>query len=250
LGDGVDHANLGHGHALSGGKVDRVTPSPLLNLDAGEREDESEELWSLFDLLAVACGGHAGDEGTMDRVVGFCARAGIAVGAHPSYPDREGFGRRSMAPTIAPDAIADAIRAQCAALEEVAQRHGVTVRAVKPHGALYHDAAGDQTIADAVLRGALDVFGRDVTVIGPPRGELRALAEGDGLRYAREGFADRRMRADGSLVPRGEPDALITDPRAAAAQARALKDVEAICVHADTPNAIAIARAVREALRG
>ncbi|MDB4954931.1 MAG: lactam utilization protein LamB [Myxococcales bacterium] len=222
----------------------------LLNLDAGEHEDEREELWALFDVLNIACGGHAGNPASMERLVAFCARdQGPRAGAHPSYPDREHFGRRTI--QIAPDALAATIAEQCATLATIARQHALTIGSVKPHGALYHDAATNETIAHAVLEGIVDALGAGVVVIGSPRGELRNAAKLLGLRYAREGFADRRMRPDGTLAPRSEPDALITDPTEAAAQATALApEVDTICVHSDTPGAIAIARAVREALRG
>ena len=211
----------------------------LLNLDAGERDDETVELYRLFDLLNVACGGHAGDLETMARVV---AASSARIGAHPSYPDVEHFGRHSLA--IAPSDLQESITIQCAQLRAIARHVGH----VKPHGALYHDAAQSLELAEAVLVGARSALG-SFTVIGPPTGALRDAAAALGLPYLREGFADRRMRADGSLVPRSEPDALITDPAAAAAQAVALAGrVDTICIHADTPGALAIARAVREAL--
>lgn len=218
-----------------------------MNLDAGEHEDEPEELWRLFDLLNVACGGHAGDAASMARVAAFCAAHKIVLGAHPSYPDREGFGRTSI--TIESAALTSSVRDQCAALAEVARAHGIVVEAIKPHGALYHDAARSELIARAVLVGAREALGQNVIVIGPSRGAMREVARSMVMPYAREGFADRRMDVDGSLVPRSEPNALLTDPAEAAAQAVRLRDrVDTICVHADTPGAVAIARAVREAL--
>ena len=221
----------------------------LLNLDAGEHPDEPEELWALFDILNIACGGHAGDAASMERVVGWCASGRSAIGAHPSYPDRPNFGRRTLA--IEPDALAATVREQCAALSAVARRHARDVAYVKPHGALYHDAARSDALARAVVVAVADALGDRVVLIGPPSGALRAAAEARGLRYAREGFADRRMREDGGLVPRTEPGALLTEPAEAAAQARALADrVDTICVHADTPGALAIACAVHRALRG
>jgi UPF0271 protein len=217
-----------------------------LNLDAGERDDETEELWALFDVLNIACGGHAGDAASMARVIGFCAgRERPRAGAHPSYPDRDGFGRHTI--DIAPAELAHAIAAQCGALATIARSRGVAIASMKPHGALYHDAARRWELAEAVVDGAMRALG-DIVVIGPPTGELRAAAERAGLRYAREGFADRATRPDGSLVPRGEPGALVTDPREAAARARALTGVDTICVHADTPGSLAIATAVRAAL--
>jgi UPF0271 protein len=229
--------------------------TPLLNLDAGELPDETPELWALFDLLNIACGGHAGDSSTMTRVVAFCAAAPgpsssrPRAGAHPSYPDRAGFGRRSLH-TPAP-ALAAAIAQQCAALDAIARAHGLAIEHVKPHGALYHDASTSAPLADALLDGASEALGRPFTVLGPARGALRDAAAARGLPYAREGFADRARRADGALVPRSEPGALVTDPAAAAAQARTLAitaEIDTICLHADTPGALAIARAVRAAL--
>src|SRR6185295_8111968 len=121
----------------------------LMNLDAGEHDDEPEELWANFDLLNIACGGHAGDAASMERVVGWCVASGRTIGAHPAYPDRANFGRRTMA--IEPEALGDAVREQCAALAAIARRHKRPVTHVKPHGALYHDAAADPALARAVV---------------------------------------------------------------------------------------------------
>ena len=221
----------------------------LMNLDAGEHDDEPEALWAMFDVLNIACGGHAGDAASMARVVGWCAAEGRAIGAHPSYPDRADFGRRTVA--MAPEALAATVAEQCAALAAIARGAGRAVTHVKPHGALYHDAAADPAIAHAVVTAAAGALGNAITVIGPPRGALREAAEARGVGYASEGFADRRMRPDGGLVPRSEPGALLTDPAEAAAQARALASrVDTICCHADTPGALAIATAVHGALHG
>lgn len=220
-----------------------------MNLDAGEYPDEPEELWAMFDVLNIACGGHAGDAASMERVVGWCVAQRCAIGAHPSYPDRLGFGRRSIA--IEPGALAATLTEQCAGLAAIARRHGRTVEYIKPHGALYHDAAASDAIARAVIRSAAETLGDAVVVIGPPSGALRDAAAARKLGYASEGFADRRMRPDGSLVPRTEPGALLGDPTEAAAQAHALAaHVDTICLHADTPGALAIAGAVHRALRG
>jgi UPF0271 protein len=231
----------------------------FLNLDAGERDDETEELWAWFDVLNCACGGHAGDVRTMERVAAFSARTAVKLGAHPSYPDRNGFGRLSpLAESATPEqrqdiaaATARTVAGQCRELAAIARRQGVAVETIKPHGALYHDASAWPEMASAVLQGAIEALGNDVMVIGPPAGALRDEAARRGLLYAREGFADRRMRADGSLVPRHAPGALIVSPDEAAAQAVALASgVETIGIHADTPGAIDLARAVRQALRG
>jgi len=181
----------------------------------------------------------------MRRVVAFCAAHGIEIGAHPSYVDRESFGRRSI--SVDPDELETQIHAQCAALAVIAREHGVPVTFVKPHGALYHDAARDPALAAAVIDGAVRALGR-VAVLGPSWGTpaLEEVAKARRLAYWREGFADRALRADGSLVPRSEPGAVISDPAIAVRQATALAPrVEAICIHGDSPNALAIARAVR-----
>ncbi|HEY5934710.1 MAG TPA: LamB/YcsF family protein, partial [Kofleriaceae bacterium] len=146
----------------------------LLNLDAGERDDESEALWECFDLLAIACGGHAGDATTMARVVDWCIAHARLIAAHPSYPDRDGFGRRTQA--IRPAVLAASLRDQLAALVAIAQPRGAAIAWLKPHGALYHDAAAREPLARALLQGAIDVLGRTFTAIGPPAGALRDAA--------------------------------------------------------------------------
>ncbi len=222
----------------------------FLNVDAGELEDEPEELYSLAHVVNVACGGHAGDDASMRRVIVFCHQFGTRVGAHPSYPDRAGFGRLAM--TMAPEALTEAVAEQCHALASCArEENDAPVSFVKLHGALDPAARDDAAIARAALQGALDALGWEITVIGPPTGRAREVAAELGLRYAREGFADRGTRADGSLIPRGEAGALIDDPARAAEQARALAraaTVDTVCVHGDGKNALAVARAVRAAL--
>lgn len=218
----------------------------ILEVDAGELDDEPEELYALADLLHVACGGHAGDEASMARVVEACKRLGTKVGAHPSYADREGFGRRAM--NVTPEVLGAQIAAQCEALRRVAEGAGLAVFSVKPHGALYHRANDDEATARACLDGARRALGA-VTVVASPHGGLERVARAMGLPFLREAFADRGVRADGSLVPRGEPGAMIVDPDAAAARALALAPAhDALCVHGDTDGAVAIARAVRAAL--
>jgi UPF0271 protein len=222
---------------------------PFLNVDAGELEDEPEELYRAAELLSIACGGHAGDERSMRRALAACARFGTRAGAHPSYPDRDGFGRKPMAMTA--DALLASVESQCRALAAVARDVGVAIETVKPHGALYHAANGDDAIADAAVMGAARALGDGIAIVGPPSGALSRAAVRARLAYVREGFADRGVREDGSLVPRGEPGAIVGDPNVAAARARALAasgGVETICVHGDTPNSVAIARAVRAAL--
>jgi UPF0271 protein len=227
-------------------------PQVELNIDLGELPGEPAELFALATVANVACGGHAGDRASMARAVSFALTRGTRVAAHPSYPDRAGFGRVTM--EIAPADLAAAVEAQCATLQAIARKLGYPVALVKPHGALYHDAARSPALAAAVIDGAahgLGVPAAELTVIGPPRGALLDEALRRGARYAREGFADRAYEADGTLVPRSRPGALLTDPGACARQALALVSaggLETLCVHGDAPDAVAIAVRVRDAL--
>lgn len=211
--------------------------APTLNVDLGELPDEPEELYRLAHVVNIACGGHAGDDASMARAVELARSAGATIAAHPSYPDRAGFGRVSM--SLSPAELATAIRQQLLRLSGVAG----TITIVKPHGALYHDLGRDPALAAAFVE-AVSVLGAPA-IVGPPGSPLARC----GLPFLREGFADRGYAPDGSLLPRGTPGALIEDPQRAAAAARALAHrVDTLCVHGDTPNAVAIARAVREAL--
>jgi UPF0271 protein len=221
----------------------------LLNIDLGELPGEDEELYRYAHLAIVACGGHAGDESTMQRAASLCLRHGTLLGAHPSYPDREGFGRRVVA--MPADELQASVREQCGRLAVVARAAGLEPRFVKAHGALYHAAGEDAATADALVNGATAALGQGITFLGPPEGALAVAVVRAGLAWLREGFADRGTRADGTLVPRGEAGALLTDAGAAAARASSLMAsgaVDTVCVHGDTPGAVAIARAVREVL--
>ncbi len=221
--------------------------SPILTLDAGELADEPEALLAAPHRLHVACGGHAGDAASMARTLEVARRHGVEIGAHPSYEDRAGFGRTSV--NVSPDVLGAQVQAQCAAIAAIARQAGMRLRSVKMHGALYHDVLSDRQRAGAVLQAAISALGPVAVVT--QEGALAELARARGLTVLREGFADRAMRPDGRLVPRSEPGALLDDPAAAAAQARRLVAsgaIDAICVHGDGPNALAIARAVRRTL--
>jgi UPF0271 protein len=221
----------------------------LLNIDLGELPDEPEELYASAHVANIACGGHAGDRASMSNALARCRAHGTRAGAHPSFPDRAGFGRRTL--PMATAEMRRVVADQCAELATVTREAGVPIEFVKAHGALYHAASADAELAEAVLGGALEALGPSVTLIGPPTGALASAAARAGVAYAREGFADRATRADGTLVPRSEPGALILDPRAAADRARELlrgARFDTVCVHGDTPGAAAIARAVRAAL--
>jgi UPF0271 protein len=221
---------------------------PLLNVDGGELDAEPAELYALADIVHIACGGHAGDEASMARVMAACTSSGTRIGAHPSYVDREGFGRRAL--DVAPDLLVEQIAEQCSLLLRTAKGQCI-ITSAKPHGALYHAAHADPAIARAVVDGIARALGPRVAIVGLAGGALEHAAKSAGHEYLREAFADRGVRADGSLVPRGEPGALLEDPKAAADRARSLSKsgaVDTLCIHADTPSALEIARAVRKAL--
>jgi UPF0271 protein len=220
-----------------------------LNADVGEGPDE-EPLYALISSANIACGGHAGDEATMREAVQRALRHGVAVGAHPSYPDRAGFGRVTM--TIAPSDLAHAVAVQVEALVRVAGALGARAAHVKPHGALYNDAARRREVAIAVADG-VEAVSRDLLLVGLAGSGALALWRERGFRVASEAFADRAYGADGLLVPRARAGALISDPIAAAAQAVRLAEetgCDTICVHSDTPGAASILAAVRRALLG
>jgi len=219
---------------------------PLLNIDAGEYENEPDALYALADALNIACGGHAGDAHSMRRVLLACVHHHTRAGAHPSYPDRANFGRRTMA--ISDSDLARSIEAQCNALIEVAREVGIPIVHLKLHGALYHDANRSESLAKLCLNAAR-ALGR-VAIVGPAVGAWPDEARARGLDYLVEGFADRGVRDDGTLIPRDQPGALITDPPQCAARAQALaqQSIGTLCVHGDTENALAIAIAVSDAL--
>ena len=216
-----------------------------LNADLGEGAGTDAELMPLVTSANVCCGLHAGDPQTIRDTLLLAKRHGVAVGAHPGYADREHFGRREF--DLTPREVATWCVYQIGALIGMARSFGVTVRYVKPHGALYNQACRDEDAAVGVIDAAA-VFG--LPVIGLPDSSLHAEAE-DRVPFFAEGFADRRYRPDGSLVPRSEPDAFVHDPREAVEQVERLireRGVRTVCVHGDNPEAVAFARAVREAL--
>jgi UPF0271 protein len=199
----------------------------------------------------------------MEATVALCRHAGVAVGAQPGYPDLLGFGRRPM--PFEPDEVESLVRYQIGALEAFCRAAGVELRHVKPHGALYNQAAADPRLARAIAR-ATAQFSRELLLFGLASSEpMAAAADEAGLRFVPEAFADRRYLPDGSLQPRSEPGSLLTDPDEAAAQALAIasgQPVETvdgpaialraatICCHGDTPGAVEIAAAVRRAIEG
>ncbi len=214
-----------------------------LNFDGGEGFDD-RALAPLVTTIHIACGGHTGDDATMLSAVLLAREHGLSIGAHPSFPDREGFGRRAL--ELAPSELLPEIEAQLLRLIEIAEAEGMRVSQLKPHGALYHRVAKHDGLAYSLVE-QIALIDRRLVMVGPPASAFEAAARGHGMRYLREGYADRRYLPDGSLVPRTEPDALIRRPEEAAEQALKL-EVESICVHGDTPGAGRIVAAVRDAL--
>lgn len=236
-----------------------------LNADLGE----SFGVWQVSDDLAmldvitsanIACGGHAGDPSTMRRVTEAAARRGVAVGAQVAYRDLHGFGRRRI--DYAFEDLRDELLAQIGALDAFCRVAGVPLRYVKPHGALYNAVVTDEYQAAAVVA-AVREYDPALPVLCLPGSVLAGLAAGAGLRAVSEGFADRGYLPTGELVPRSEPDALVTDAAQVAERAVRMAGkgevvavdgsvvpalVESICVHGDTPGAVTLARRVRDAL--
>ncbi|MFS0792817.1 5-oxoprolinase subunit PxpA [Microbacterium sp. 1P10AE] len=237
-----------------------------LNADLGETVDgmptaDDEAMFALVSSASVACGGHAGDDASMRASVERAARYGVAIGAHPSYDDRANFGRLRRDPSPAD------LRASVARQLDALAAAGVDLRYVKPHGALYHAVSADAGQAAAVVAAIADHsarLGRPLPVLGLPGAIVEAAASA-GLPFVHEAFLDRGYTANGGLVPRDRPDALVDDPARVAERAlrlvadgtvdtvdgtRIAVDAASLCLHGDSPAAVAMARAVRAALDG
>jgi 5-oxoprolinase (ATP-hydrolysing) subunit A len=235
-----------------------------ISCDLGEAQTDEERavearLWTLVDAANVACGGHIGDRDSMREAVRAASRHRVILGAHPSFPDKEGFGRRAM--EIAPDALARSLREQIDELREIAEDEGVELRRVKPHGALYNLAHSEENLATIVARSVAAVG--QLALVAAPGSALLAAGERLGLEVIPEAFGDRRYRRDGSLVPRNHKSALLLDLDEAASQVENLatrgmvETVEGeeipirfatLCVHGDMPDAVARLEAIRARL--
>jgi UPF0271 protein len=231
-----------------------------LNADVGEGMDDAE-LLPYVTSANIACGMHAGDPSTMDQTVDLALSRGVRVGAHPGYPDRANFGRVMM--EMSADEIENLVVYQVAALAGFVRSRGGRLTHVKPHGALYHSGAEFPDVARAIAEGVRRI-GTDLVLVGAAGSMLIGAGQDVGLPVAEEAFADRHYRADGTLVPRGRPGAVITDPEEAAEQAvRLARDgvviaedssrislrADTICLHGDTPGAAQIARKIHERFR-
>jgi UPF0271 protein len=238
-----------------------------LNADVGESfgawsMGADEALVGCVTSVNIACGFHAGDPRVMDRTLGLAARAGLAIGAHPGHFDLRGFGRRAIA--AEPEEVEADVLYQVGALAAFARAHGTRLTHVKPHGALYNQAAVDESLARAIARGVARA-GRELFLVGLASSPvMRRAAEAEGLRFAAEAFADRRYNPDGTLQSRRLRGAVIEEPQAAAEQALRIAQrgsvvasdgsevglaAETLCLHGDNPHALENARAVRRALQ-
>lgn len=219
-----------------------------LNADLGEGGTEDERLLVLVSSANIACGGHAGDEETMRRTIDLALANGVAIGAHPGYEDREHFGRRAMAFPLAQ--VTDLVERQVAKLAALTHTTGADLHHVKPHGALYNQADRDDLFAAALVAGITRVS-TTAMLYALPGSKLAEAGLAAGLPICLEGFADRRYLSNGSLMPRNEPGAVITQVDEAVEQAMnhaAAGKVETLCVHGDGPTAVAILTALRVAL--
>ncbi len=236
-----------------------------LNADVGESFGagslgQDPALMASITSANVACGFHAGDAATMRATVELAREHGVAVGAHPGFPDLAGFGRREL--QVSPRDVEDFVVYQVGALAGIAAAQGVRLQHVKPHGALFNMAVRDAALADAVAK-AVTLIDRSMILFGLPGSELIRAGRDAGLRTACEVFADRAYQSDGTLVSRQHPDAVIHDPEAVVQRvirmvrersveaidgSRVTLEVDTICVHGDTPGAAELAGRVRAAL--
>lgn len=236
-----------------------------LNADVGEHDGppspDARALLHVISSANIACGSHAGDPISMRDTIAAAAALGVQIGAHPSFPDREGFGRRVL--TLQPRDISDAVAQQVRTLAVIALAEGARLRHVKPHGALYNVAWHDGAVADAIVAGILGVD-ESLALYAPPGSALAAAGRSAGLTVVAEGFADRNYEDDARLTPRDQPGAVIDVVeevcRRALAWARTGEvasrtgkplplSIDTLCVHGDTPNAALIAAGVRRALQ-
>jgi UPF0271 protein len=237
-----------------------------VNSDMGEinrllGDGTYEKLMEYVTSINVACGGHAGDETMMATMVALAKEKGVNVGAHPSYPDRENFGRIDM--NMDANELLDTVRDQIQLLVDIGTNNGVNLSHVKAHGALYNRAVIDEEIAQTIGEAIIQVDPL-LKVMGLAGSKMLSVFDGLGLDTMAEAFADRSYESDGTLRNRKYDDALITDPNKAALQAKNMVEgtvisfegkviemnTQTICIHSDTPNAVAIAEAVKEEIKG
>src|SRR5258707_15294559 len=236
-----------------------------LNCDMGElpqaiADGTQESLMPSFTSVNIACGGHAGDAQTIQATIAQALRWKLAVGAPPGYPDGATFGRVEL--NLSPEAVADSVYQQVRALAEIAERNGVSLTHVKPHGALYNQAVNNRELAKAIAKGVAR-WKTHIVLVGLAGSPMLDVFRDAGFPVAAEAFADRRYEPDGTLRSRKHPDALIYDPAEAAQQALTIVQgkvvarddsevplhADTLCIHSDTPGSPQIAAHVAKALR-
>jgi 5-oxoprolinase (ATP-hydrolysing) subunit A len=236
-----------------------------LNADVGEAVDpegidRERAVLALVTSANVACGGHAGDEASMTDTVAAALAQAVRIGAHPSYPDRPGFGRQPM--NIDRGELQASLGEQLRSLQVVCRGAGTDIESVKPHGALYEEVGKGGAVYETLRDAVNEVCGSGTPLVLPSGCRAMAMVLRDGLTAREEGFCDRAYRPDGGLVARTEPGAVLADPEEAARQALSLARgalaatdgsiltlwVDTVCIHGDSPGAAAIAAAVRQIL--
>lgn len=228
-----------------------------INCDLGEGGEYDRELMPLISACNIACGGHAGNLESMHHTVGLAMEHGVEIGAHPSYPDKENFGRKSL--EMEPKELHRSLEAQILSLKQITEAEGAILTHVKPHGALYNDAQKDEKIARLILDVIMD-FEDSLVLYAPENSVIARLAEGK-VKVVFEAFADRNYNPDGSLVSRSKHGALITDKRTIFKHVFSMfrerkiqcQDGEQIgcraqtfCIHSDTPNSVEILNYLHE----
>ncbi|WP_406695815.1 5-oxoprolinase subunit PxpA [Singulisphaera sp. Ch08] len=221
------------------------TRSIDLNADLGEGFPNDREILELVTSASLSCGAHAGDRAVILATLREVARRHVILGAHPGFADRDHFGRQER--TISAEAVEQLVLAQVDALALMAAEVGLVLRYVKPHGALYNQAQHQAEVADGVLSAMVRL---QLPLLGQPGSILQARARDQGVIFVTEGFPDRRYHDDGRLVPRSEPNAILTEPREIELQVLRLIDegVASLCIHGDDPRAVENAGTIRTLL--
>lgn len=231
-----------------------------LNADMGEYKNQAERqneiaLMPLISSCSIACGGHTGTAETMYATAKLAQKYGVQIGAHPSYPDPDGFGRRSL--EISHEDLLESLITQITGLADILAHEKIPMRHIKPHGTLYNDAAKTPALAAIIARAA-----NGTPLIGPPNSALEQAAEDRGIKFFAEGFVDRLYLASGALTPRSQKGAVIADIHIRATQALAIAEkreftaadgtlciaADTLCIHSDSAGAVETAKAVRTKL--
>jgi UPF0271 protein len=212
-----------------------------LNCDLGEGIGNDAALMPYIDEANIACGFHAGDAFTMRETVALCIRHGVKMGAHPSYLDRDNFGRKEI--ELSPEEIYLLVKKQIETLNQIVRTAGGTLNHVKPHGALYNTSAKNPDVAKAIAQAVKDVNG-DLILFGLKGSQSIEVAQKMGLQTAEEAFADRRYENDGSLTPRSQPGACFTEIKDVLGQVEKIK-ADTWCIHGDGPHALEFAKAIQ-----